>query len=91
LTELLISDAFVDDTRSKIKDSVTFDDPEYYGAVSHTPEDNGTSHVSVVDGNGMAVAVTSTINLQLNKKKTHLICPWHFWVNLNFFKFEFRA
>ncbi|EFX74307.1 hypothetical protein DAPPUDRAFT_57425 [Daphnia pulex] len=65
LTELLISDAFVDETRSKIKDSVTFDDPEYYGAVSHTPEDNGTSHVSVVDGNGMAVAVTSTINLHL--------------------------
>jgi gamma-glutamyltranspeptidase/glutathione hydrolase/leukotriene-C4 hydrolase len=61
---MLISDAFISETRSKMDNTVTFDDPEYYGALAHTPEDHGTSHVSVIDANGMAVAVTSTINLQ---------------------------
>lgn len=46
-------------------DSATSDDPAYYGAACYTPEDSGTSHVSIVDEMGMAVAVTSTINLQL--------------------------
>lgn len=64
--ELLISDSFVDETRSKMCDSTTSDDPAYYGAACYAPEDKGTSHVSVVDETGMAVAVTSTINLQLN-------------------------
>ncbi|KAI9556606.1 hypothetical protein GHT06_016396 [Daphnia sinensis] len=63
LAELLISDSFVDETRSKMCDSMTSDDPAYYGAACSNPEDHGTSHVSIVDENGMAVAVTSTINL----------------------------
>lgn len=35
----------------------------YYNPVFDVPEDHGTSHVSVVDKNDMAVAITSTVNL----------------------------
>ncbi|THH27848.1 hypothetical protein EUX98_g6344 [Antrodiella citrinella] len=37
--------------------------PEYYQPVFTVPEDHGTSHSSIVDKNGMAVAITSTVNL----------------------------
>ncbi|KAF9531606.1 gamma-glutamyltranspeptidase [Crepidotus variabilis] len=37
--------------------------PDYYKPVFDVPTDHGTSHTSVVDRNGMAVAITSTINL----------------------------
>lgn len=67
LNKILISDRFVAETRMKMNDDVTSDDPQFYGAVSYNVEDQGTSHVSVLDGDGMAVAVTSTINLQYRK------------------------
>ncbi|KAI9442113.1 gamma-glutamyltranspeptidase [Lactarius indigo] len=35
----------------------------YYQPVFDVPEDHGTSHTSIVDVNGMAVAITSTVNL----------------------------
>ncbi len=35
--------------------------PEHYGSVE-TREDHGTLHISVMDGRGMAVALTTTIN-----------------------------
>ncbi|THH06520.1 hypothetical protein EW145_g4025 [Phellinidium pouzarii] len=37
--------------------------PDYYNPVYDVPIDHGTSHISVVDKNGMAVAITSTVNL----------------------------
>ncbi|KAJ7594138.1 gamma-glutamyltranspeptidase [Mycena floridula] len=37
--------------------------PEYYNPEFDIEEDHGTSHVSVLDKNGMAVALTSTVNL----------------------------
>ncbi|KAF9049718.1 gamma-glutamyltranspeptidase [Panaeolus papilionaceus] len=37
--------------------------PEYYQPVYDVKTDHGTSHTSVVDRNGMAVAITSTVNL----------------------------
>jgi len=48
----------------KIDDFKTVNDPQFYGAITYSPEDHGTSHVSVLDANGLAVAVTSTINLK---------------------------
>ncbi|KDR75924.1 hypothetical protein GALMADRAFT_68202 [Galerina marginata CBS 339.88] len=37
--------------------------PEYYNPVFDIKTDHGTSHTSVVDKDGMAVALTSTVNL----------------------------
>lgn len=52
------------DARKLINDSYTFNDPKYYGADdSSLIEDHGTSHVSVLDKDGMAVSVSSTINV----------------------------
>lgn len=56
----------IEETRSKFNDFNTCDDPEFYGAVHYNPSDKGTSHVSVLDADGMAVSITSTINLQLS-------------------------
>lgn len=55
-------------TRKKIDEKVasgTSNDPSFYGAFTHGPNDHGTSHVSVIDPSGLAVSVTSTINLHL--------------------------
>lgn len=58
----MTSDVYAEQIRSKIMDHTTF--PEgYYGNMNSVPETHGTSHVSVVDEDGNAVAVTSTINL----------------------------
>lgn len=59
----LTSEALAAETFAKINDSYTYNDPEFYGAVTYSPEDSGTSHVSVLDANGMAVSATSTVNL----------------------------
>lgn len=48
--------------KGRIKDDRTSQDPEDYGAVTATPEDAGTAHVSVLAPDGSAVSVTSTIN-----------------------------
>ncbi|KAI0341981.1 gamma-glutamyltranspeptidase [Trametopsis cervina] len=37
--------------------------PEYYNPVYDVPMDHGTSHSSIVDKDGMVVAITSTVNL----------------------------
>lgn len=60
----LTSEMLAEETRAKINDSFTSNDPEFYGAVTYQPDDHGTSHVSVLDGDGMAVSATSTINLR---------------------------
>ena len=43
-------------------------DPEFYGTHDALPNDDGTSHVSVVDQWGGAVAMTETINYEFGSK-----------------------
>jgi gamma-glutamyltranspeptidase/glutathione hydrolase/leukotriene-C4 hydrolase len=53
--------AFAAVVASNITDDRTHP-PAYYNPVFDLREDHGTSHTSVVDKNGMAVAITSTVN-----------------------------
>ena len=59
--ERLLSEGRRDAIRKKIWPGRTFD-PDHYGPLIAPPTDGGTQHISVVDGNGMAVALTTTIN-----------------------------
>lgn len=57
-----MAESYAEEIRQKIKDKWTNNDPKYYGAVTATPTDSGTAHVSVLAPDGSAVSVTSTIN-----------------------------
>ena len=59
----LTSEEYAKDIHSRITDDKTFQDPEYYGAVTAQRDDHGTAHMSVLSPDGDAVAVTSTVNL----------------------------
>ena len=61
--EKLTSEETAFETFKRINDSITINDPKYYGSDFQLTEDHGTSHTSVLAPNGDAVAVTSTINL----------------------------
>ncbi|KAH0564712.1 glutathione hydrolase 1 proenzyme-like [Cotesia glomerata] len=58
----LTAESYAEEIRIKIKDKWTSNDPKFYGAVTATPTDSGTAHVSVLAPDGSAVSVTSTIN-----------------------------
>ncbi|KAF8491258.1 gamma-glutamyltranspeptidase [Gautieria morchelliformis] len=53
---------YADKIFPNITDSTTHS-PEYYQPVFDVAIDHGTSHSSIVDASGMAVAITSTVNL----------------------------
>ncbi|CAG2170458.1 unnamed protein product [Oppiella nova] len=58
----LTSDEFAKETKDLIDDSKTFPiKSERYGNNIYITEDKGTAHVSVIDGEGNAVAVSSSI------------------------------
>lgn len=42
--------------------------PDHYGGPAAPPSDAGTLHISVIDGEGMAVALTTTINTSFGSK-----------------------
>lgn len=57
----LIDPSFVARVRKMISVNCTHEN-DYYSNVAPPPDHFGTSHVSVVDGDGLAVSATSTIN-----------------------------
>lgn len=61
LMEKLSSDEFIKEVAMRM-DNVTHDG-EYYGGLEYFSQDHGTAHVSVVDADGNAAAVTSSVNL----------------------------
>eukprot|EP00055_Hartaetosiga_balthica_P011340 m.51176 g.51176 ORF g.51176 m.51176 type:complete len:624 (-) comp7548_c1_seq3:96-1967(-) len=54
--------------RNKITDDMTHHNTSYYGAHYDVEETPGTTHFSIVDGDGSAVAMTSTVNLLWGSK-----------------------
>nr|XP_012142275.1 PREDICTED: gamma-glutamyltranspeptidase 1-like isoform X1 [Megachile rotundata] len=63
LTKNLTSRSYARETRMKIDDHKTWNDPAHYGSVTlSSAKDQGTAHVSVLAPNGDAVSATSTIN-----------------------------
>ena len=60
----MTSESFAREARLKIRDETVNDADYYAGAgVSYTPDDHGTAHLSTLDKDGLAVSVTSSINL----------------------------
>ena len=66
LVDNLTSYEYATEFYEKILDETQ--DFEYYEPAFEIMEDEGTSHMSVVDQNGMACALTSTINTILGSK-----------------------
>lgn len=65
-----LSEGFADELRSLIRDDAVSDVEAYGGryALRVSPDDHGTSHLSVVDEDGMAVSLTTTINTSFGSK-----------------------
>lgn len=61
LMELLNSEIFIRNATKKI-DNQTHEN-NYYGGSEYFSEDHGTAHVSAIDSDGNAAAVTSSVNL----------------------------
>ncbi|MCH8152430.1 MAG: gamma-glutamyltransferase [Planctomycetes bacterium] len=61
-TRRLLESGYLDRLADSVSMQHTLDRFDY-GSVAPAPQDGGTSHISVIDADGMAVACTETINL----------------------------
>lgn len=58
-----LTEKFIQETLKKIDPKQTHQ-PDYYTEIFGEVKDHGTTHVSVLDRDGMAVSVTDTVNLE---------------------------
>ncbi|XP_037089706.1 glutathione hydrolase 1 proenzyme-like [Pollicipes pollicipes] len=65
LVRNMTSDEFLASVRRRIRPDGVLGSPGEYGADFAAANDSGTAHISVVDADGSAVSVTSTVNLYL--------------------------
>ncbi|KAB2037059.1 hypothetical protein ES319_D03G047500v1 [Gossypium barbadense] len=63
----MLSPKFAQELKKTIHDNMTFG-PKYYGGRWNQIDDHGTSHVSIVDTNRNAVAITNTVNAFFGSK-----------------------
>ncbi|MEM7229160.1 MAG: gamma-glutamyltransferase [Planctomycetota bacterium] len=66
-TNALLDAAYLDELAQRIELDST-QDLFAYGSAVAAPDDGGTSHLSVIDASGMAVACTETINVRFGSK-----------------------
>ena len=76
--EKLIDPAYLDELASRVSNERTAL-PSSYGLSSQLPDDAGTSHLCVVDRDGMVVAVTETVNTSFGSQV--LVTPFDFVLN----------
>ena len=76
--DALLDETYLDELASKVKLNETFSSVSY-GSVWQLPDDGGTSHLCVVDGNGMMVSATETINTSFGSKV--IVEPYGFPLN----------
>lgn len=63
LVEGMLDEKNTAEIKKKIKDDKTLDVKDYDPHGFYTITDHGTSHIVTADGNGMAVSLTTTVNL----------------------------
>ncbi|CAG0896158.1 unnamed protein product [Cyprideis torosa] len=68
LTKGLASEALAQETRKKISDEKTSQTAQDYGAIYASEPSHGTSQLSMVGVDGLAISTTSTINLYFGSK-----------------------
>jgi gamma-glutamyltranspeptidase/glutathione hydrolase/leukotriene-C4 hydrolase len=60
--ERLLSPEYAQSVKKLIDDSKTFDDIDKYSVKFIAPDDDGTSHISIIAADGDAISVTNSIN-----------------------------
>jgi len=74
----LIDPSYLDEIASRVSNELTAESSSY-GSTSQLPDDAGTSHLCVVDKEGMVVAATETINTSFGSQV--LVAPYDFVLN----------
>lgn len=54
---------YLEDVLQKVRESERTHDQEFYGGKEYFIPDHGTAHMSIIDGSGNAISVTSTVNI----------------------------